>query len=198
MSEANRVLNDLLGYALFSSGSDIEAVKNWATALCALLSRAAGNNGKSDAFRMDHSFMRSLWESDSLEKLALLLQEIVERFCQSVFPGAAGGEKNAISRVMRYVELHYAERITLETVAQHVYLSPSYLSFLFKRTLGFSFNEYVNSVRISEAKRLLRGGFYSVTETAYAVGYESQSYFPKVFRRLMGLTPSEYQQNHHR
>lgn len=96
--------------------------------------------------------MRSLWETQTLERLALLLQEIVERFCQSVFPTAVKGEKTAVSRTMRYVELHYAEHITLDMVAGNVYLSPSYLSSLFKKVLGFSFNEYLNTVRITEAK----------------------------------------------
>ena len=142
---------------------------------------------------MDHSFMRSLWETQTLERLALLLQEIVERFCQSVFPTAVKGEKTAVSRTMRYVELHYAEHITLDMVAGNVYLSPSYLSSLFKKVLGFSFNEYLNTVRITEAKHRLSRGWDSVTEIAYAVGYESQSYFSKVFKRMTGMSPSEYQ-----
>ena len=197
VQDANRILNELLGYALFSTGSDLDTIKSWAAELCALLSRAASQNGKGGAFRMNHSFMRSLWETDSVENLALLMQEIVERFCQSVFPAAMKGEKTAVSRTMRYVELHYAEHISLNTVAQNVYLSPSYLSTLFKKVLGFSFNEYLNMVRVNEAKRLLAMGWSSVTEVAYAVGYESQSYFSKVFRRLAGMSPSDYQRARH-
>lgn len=193
VQDANRILNELLGYALFSTGSELETVKGWAAELCALLSRAANQNGKADSFRMDHSFMRSLWETQTLERLALLLQEIVERFCQSVFPTAVKGEKTAVSRTIRYVELHYAEHITLDMVAGNVYLSPSYLSSLFKKVLGFSFNEYLNTVRITEAKHRLSRGWDSVTEIAYAVGYESQSYFSKVFKRMTGMSPSEYQ-----
>ncbi len=192
IGDANRVLNDLLGYALFSTGGDIETIKNWAAALCALLSRAASHNGKGDGFHMDHSFMRSLWDAPSQEKLALLLQEIVERFCQSVFPHTVRGEKSAVTRAMRYVESHFDERITLDMVAQHVYLSPSYLSSLFKKTLGLPFNKYLNSVRIEEAKRRFRQKQNNITEVAYAVGYESQSYFSKVFRLFVDMSPSDY------
>lgn len=195
--EANRILNDLLGYALFSTGGALETIKSWASELCALLSRAASHHRAGDAFRMNHSFMRTLWETDTTEKLALLMQELVERFCQSVFPNAIRGESNAVMRAARYVDVHFAENITLAEAAKSVYLSPSYLSTQFKKAMGLSFNEYLNTVRISEAKRQLARGWESVTEIAYAVGYDSQSYFSKVFRRLVGMSPTDYQRKAH-
>ncbi len=196
-TEANRILNDLLGYALFSTGGDLETIKCWASELCALLSRAASHDRSGASFRMNHAFMRSLWETDSNEKLALLLQEVVECFCQSMFPGAFKGERSAVMRAVRYVEVHYAEDVSLAQVAKCVYLSPSYLSTLFKKATGLSFREYLSRVRISEAKRKLSKGWESVTDIAYAVGYDSQSYFSKVFRRIAGISPTEYQRQAH-
>ncbi len=195
--QASRILNDLLGYALFSTGGALETIKCWASELCALLSRAASHNRSGDAFRMNHSFMRSLWEADSNETLALLMQELVERFCQNVFPGALKGDKDAVLRAVRFVELHYAENITLAQVAKHVYLSPSYLSTLFKKAMGLSFNEYLRGVRIDEAKRRLACSWDSVTEVAYAVGFDSQSYFSKVFHQSVGVSPTDYQRQAH-
>ncbi len=196
--EASRILNDLLGYALFSTGGALETVKCWASELCALLSRAASRDQSGSAFRMNHSFMRSLWDADSSETLALLMQELVERFCQSVFPGALRGDSSAVLRAVRYMEVHYAEDINLAEVAKNVYLSPSYLSTLFKKAMGLSFSEYLTSVRIGEAKRRLSRTWDSVTEIAYAVGFDSQSYFSKVFRRLVGMSPTEYQEEAHK
>ncbi len=197
VQEASRILNDLLGYALFSTGGALETVKCWAAELCALLSRAASHDPAGTGFRMNHTFMRSLWEADSTETLALLLQELVERFCQSVFPGALRGDKGAVMRAVRYIELHYAENLTLAQVARNVYLSPSYLSTLFRKTMGLPFSEYLTNVRISEAKRQLSRGWESVTEVAYAVGFDSQSYFSKVFRRVTGVSPSDFQRQAH-
>ncbi len=191
--QASRILNDLLGYALFSTGGALETIKCWASELCALLSRAASHNSSGDAFRMNHSFMRSLWEADSNETLALLMQELVEKFCQSVFPDALKGDRNAVMRAVRYIEVHFGENITLADAAKSVYLSPSYLSTLFKKAMGMSFNEYLRTVRIEEARRLLAKGRHSVTDVAYAVGFDSQSYFSKVFHSTVGQSPTEYQ-----
>ncbi len=193
VQEASGILNDLLGYALFSTGGSLETIKCWAAELCALLSRAAGQGAAGPAFRMNHSFMRSLWETESNEKLALLMQELVEKFCQSVFPNALRGDSSAVMRAVRYIDVHYAEEVTLAGLAGNVYLSPGYLSTVFKKVVGMPFNEYLNTVRISEAKRRLSRGS-SVTDVAYAVGFDSQSYFSKVFRRLVGMSPTDYQQ----
>ena len=75
------------------------------------------------------------------------------------------------------------------SVAREVHLSESYFSTLFKKRCGTSFTEYLNAVRIEESKRLLAQGDLNVTEAAVRVGFASQSYFSKVFRRVTGMSP---------
>ena len=73
-----------------------------------------------------------------------------------------------------------------------VYLSPSYLSRIFKKETGYTINEYLIQVRIEKAKRLLHRKDLRVTDVADAVGFDDQSYFTKVFRRMVGTTPLKY------
>ena len=73
-----------------------------------------------------------------------------------------------------------------------VYLSPAYLSRIFKKETGTSFNEYLSGVRIGKAKELLRHPELRLTDIAQMVGYEDQSYFAKVFKRVTGSSPSGY------
>ena len=75
-----------------------------------------------------------------------------------------------------------------------VYLSPAYLSRIFKQETGVTFNEYLNRVRLNKAKELLRRRELRMTDISLAVGYEDQSYFTKVFKRVAGMLPREYRE----
>ena len=192
--EAKALLNDLLGYALFLSGGTLEVVKACTAELCALLSRAAIEGGvqTGDALAMNRSFMRSLWQASTVEDLCYHMQEAVERFCQSAFPPSTSVERDVIQQATRFINIHFAEPLTLSDVARSVHLSESYFSSLFKKGCGASFREYLNAVRVDEARRLLDLNQQSVTEIALAVGFDSQSYFSKVFRAVTGASPKEY------
>ena len=86
-------------------------------------------------------------------------------------------------------------KITLETAAEHVFLSPSYLSRKFKEETGKNFNRYLSEVRTEAAKQLLENSGAELSDIAQSVGFEDQSYFSKVFRRTQGMTPKEYRRS---
>ena len=108
----------------------------------------------------------------------------------SGLPASAGRE--SIKKAVRYISRNYALSICLEDVSRYVNLSPSYFSGLFKQCTGFSFKEYLNLVRIEESKRLLANTDYSIVDIAVATGFQDQSYFSKVFKRHVGVTPKQY------
>lgn len=190
---ADAVLNDLLGYAFFSSGS-IEDVRACTAELCALLSRAAIEGGaeSASAVQENRELMRSLWRAESLEDICYFMQEAVERFCESAFSRRRTGEQECVQRAIRYIHMHYAEPLTLSRLADEAHLSESYFSTLFKKRCGYGFREYLTKVRVDRARELLEKTGMGVTEIAEAAGFDTQSYFSKVFRRRTGLSPSDY------
>lgn len=82
--------------------------------------------------------------------------------------------------------------MTRESLAAMVYLTPDYLSHLFKRETGFSLTNYIIYERIEEAKRMLAGTDKSVSEIATRCGFQNISYFSRQFRRFTGVTPREF------
>lgn len=197
LAQANALLNELLGYALFSTGGDLEGIKSHTAALCSLLSRAAIDGGvaTAEALDMNRDYMRRLWQAASIDDVCYIMQDIVERFSLSAFPehGAGGPSAcTALKRAMNYISLNFAQDITLSSVAREVHLSESYFSSQFKKLCGVSFTEYLNAVRIDESKRLLISGDMNVTEAAARVGFASQSYFSKVFHRVTDMTPRQF------
>ncbi|HCL01480.1 MAG TPA: hypothetical protein DHW61_03545 [Lachnoclostridium phytofermentans] len=85
------------------------------------------------------------------------------------------------------------KRITLQDTASYVGVSLSYLSALFKKQDGQNFIDYVNKSKVDRACELIREGGLKLNEISYRLGFENAYYFSKVFRRHVGVTPSEYQ-----
>lgn len=192
--EANAVLNDLLGYVLFSQGNSLDVVKARAIELCSLLSRTAIEGGAptDNILKMNNQFLQNLQQITSMDTLCRKLQEIVETFSESMFNYIPSRNNDIIKRAMLYISQNFNTPLTLEDAAGHVHLHPSYFSTLFKHSTGSSFKEYLNMVRIEESKRLLSNTDYSIIDIAIAVGFEDQSYFSKVFKKYTGLTPKQF------
>lgn len=100
----------------------------------------------------------------------------------------------SIERVMHYCEKHYLEQITLDSMAKELYLGKYYISHLFNRQLGISFNSYINALRIEEAVKLLTDTEMSVTEICFSAGFTCLRTFNRAFIRQVGMSPRDYRQ----
>jgi len=98
---------------------------------------------------------------------------------------------NIIYDVIRYVRKNYRTLSGLDEIASHFYINKDYLTRVFRRYTGFTVHDYIRSVRISRSKMMLKEG-RGVTETAFACGFNSTSYFIRVFTKATGVTPAKY------
>lgn len=94
--------------------------------------------------------------------------------------------------ILKYLEQHYQEDLSLSSVAERFSLSPGYFSTIFKKKAGHNFVHYLTSLRIREAKRLLLETQMTISEVALAVGYSSASFFIRSFKKTEEISPSEY------
>ncbi|MFV0381495.1 MAG: response regulator [Breznakia sp.] len=103
-------------------------------------------------------------------------------------------EKNddIMNKIIKYIHLHYQKPLSLQTLADEFNFSYSYLSAYFNERSELSFNEYLNTIRVNKAAELLRSGQMSISEVGYEVGFSDHSYFCKVFKKQIGVTPSVY------
>lgn len=191
---ANGILNDLLGYVLFSDGNNLETMKARSMELCSLLSRAAIEGGAptDQLLILNNEFLKTLININNMDDLCMKLQECVETFSDSMFIHTATKSNDLIQKAASYIAKNFTTPLTLEEVATHVHLNAAYFSSLFKQSTGSSFKEHLNMVRIEESKRLLANTDYAIIDIATAVGFEDQSYFSKVFKKYTGLTPKQY------
>jgi YesN/AraC family two-component response regulator len=94
--------------------------------------------------------------------------------------------------ISQYIELHYMENLYLDQIAEISGTSPKYFSSYFKRTFGINYVEYLNKVRLSHAKELLKDSSLSIGEIGEKTGYMNSSTFTTTFKKYYGISPSEY------
>lgn len=100
-----------------------------------------------------------------------------------------------IDHILDYIVSHYSEAISLQLLAEKHYISESYLSRIFKQYTGKKFIDYLTEIRIDKAKELLIYSSLKTNEIANAAGYTDQRYFSQIFKKVTGMTPSEFKQN---
>ncbi|TWH45791.1 response regulator [Sporomusa sp. KB1] len=101
-----------------------------------------------------------------------------------------------VNGILEYIHLNYAQKISLEQLAQMFYTTPSHIARLFKGYMDLSIVTYIHQVRIKEAKKLLMEQCCSVKDTAERTGYDSLNNFYKYFKMYTGMTPATFiQQN---
>lgn len=103
-----------------------------------------------------------------------------------------------IADCLDYIYDHLHTRITIEDLAAHVSLNPSYLSRLFKKEIGTPISNYIQAKKIETAKNMLVYSEHSLSEIASTLAFPTQSYFTEVFRKKTGITPNEYRARHFR
>jgi AraC-like DNA-binding protein len=104
----------------------------------------------------------------------------------------ANAEPPVISKAKQYIEEHHAEELSLGQVAAAVHTSAFYFCKLFKRATGFNYTEFVSRIRAEKAKNLLLNPNLRVSEIAYEVGFQSLTHFNRIFKKIVGQSPTEY------
>ena len=105
------------------------------------------------------------------------------------------GSSHALQSVVGYCARNFNRELSLEVLEEELHISKYYISHLFSDRLGIRFNDYVNSLRVSDACRLLRQTDTSITEISERVGFGTLRTFNRAFAKQMGMTPSEYRRS---
>lgn len=194
---SQRILNEILGQIFFASGGSFEIIRSRVLELVVLLSRAAikGGADAQQIFGLNYTYLGKINAFRNVEELTYWLSGIMARFTDQVFNLTDVKHVDVMYRAVDYIRKNYTKRITLEETASFVYLSPAYFSRVFKEEIGDNFNIYVNKVRIEAAKKLLMNDQIPLVDISSLVGFEGQSYFSKVFKKMTGVTPGKYRES---
>ena len=153
-----------------------------------------GKKEEKKDFPYPSEIVERLGQCFTLEENVSWLKELGQ-WISSTMETLEGGSKTEqlVNAAKKYVQKNYKEKLTLAMISGDIGISQGYLSSVFKKTTGSNLNDYVNQVKIEKAKDLLGLHEYMMYEISDMLGFENPYYFSKVFKRITGMTPSDYE-----
>lgn len=148
------------------------------------------NINTSEVFGKDLTRLSSIMSHSSLEAITVSLADFLNKI-----RGQLDEKKNSnklLQAAVDFMKQNYRKDISRETVAREVFITPGYLSLLFKQELKTSFVECLHQIRTEKAAGLLKDRSLRISDIAYEVGYNDEKYFFQVFKKYTGMTPSQY------
>lgn len=147
------------------------------------------------AYKKEHNasfqtFVEEIYLTQNLLQLKDLMIDLIEVQEKS----SAESPRKVIGEVIKLIHRDYGQDISLDSLAEKAYLSPSYLSHLFKKETGASLVKYITCYRLDKAGELLRSTNKKVSDISHEVGYTSFAYFCSIFKNYYGKTPAKYRE----
>ncbi len=156
-------------------------IKDAAEELFFALRQCVNKNAELAVYAALYRFFAVLYDTDSIEKATLQT--------------AQSKQLSHLTALISWIEEHYTQRITLEELATRAGLSEKYLCRFFKEYTSYTPIVFINRIRVEKAAADIRDKKMSLTDAAYANGFNDSAYFSKVFREVMGMSPREYKRN---
>lgn len=130
----------------------------------------------------------------AIDKIRQKERELTGLTVSETLPLSKGDKSKYVLQALQYISQHYADTdISITAVAQHLQVSEGHLSHVFKKETGYTVINYLTQYRIHRAMELLKDCRRKVYEVADEVGYRDVTYFGSTFKKLVGMSPSEYQ-----
>lgn len=147
-------------------------------------------NKFSEERRLDKEIDR-LYSSNDIDEVVKITKENIKEY-EKFLENSMKESRNEVAAVKSYIYQHYGEDLNLETLAEKVYLSSGYLSFIFKKETGMNLNRFIRVCRMEKAKELLCNTNMKVAQVSEEVGFSNVSYFCRSFREYYGSSPESY------
>lgn len=197
-ARAKEIINKLLGQIFFHSNGDFEIIKARVLELIVLLSRSAIEGGAEteQIFNLNNSYIKEIENIESLDRLNTWLVGVMNRFISYVFEFNDVKHADVIFKITAYVKNNYMKKITLDDIADNVYLSRTYISRIFREEMKVTLTKYINKIRIDKSKQLLLDSSLTLADVANLTGFDDQSYYSKTFRSITGMSPGKYREKH--
>lgn len=148
---------------------------------------------RENAFPYSIDIAKQLSGLGSLDDILLWLDSFCEKICAMLAERKEKRSDKFVYMAKRYIHEHYREKLTLSEIAEHLTISPGYLSSTFSRYMNKTVSDYIAEVKIDHAKELIDSGQYLIYEIADHLGFENAYYFSKVFKKVTGMAPKNYE-----
>ena len=175
----------------------LRSMKNFSIVLNTLLRKAAEKGGLHPIYldSLSSKYAIQIEKSSSFQQMNDLVHEMQIEYCDTVRNLSLKNYSASVRKAIEFIRINLGNDLSLDSISSAIHLSPSELSRQFKKETGETITEYINKIRINEAIFILENENVSITDTAFIVGFNDVNYFTKVFKKIKGITPSEYRKS---
>jgi AraC-like DNA-binding protein len=189
---ATKILDELFTLIQKNEHGNFDSIRFFAIELAVILSRAAGEVLKAeDAY---YSCFARLQEARTVEDLSKNLLLMIDHVGPKIFSFLGIRHASALRKAERFIWENYTHKVGLKEIATASGLSAPYFSTIFKKEMGKNLSTYINQLRIDKAAVYLEETTLPLNEIAKACGFEDQSWFSKIFKAHIGLSPGKYRE----
>jgi AraC-like DNA-binding protein/ligand-binding sensor protein len=189
----SRILKELIESTSAAIPEDFEIIRIRAIQLLVLLSKTASESSPGDVeLEANAQYLRRIQDSKSTKELIENLQIVAGRLAVKMFSFHGIRHASVLRKAERYIWDNFNRKISLEETAKASGLSAPYFSSVFKEEMGENFSNYLNRLRVERAAVLLTGTRKPLSEIAKLCGFEDQSWFSKIFKKITGTSPGKY------
>ena len=190
--KAIEILNEILGMVGETNNEDFDFMRLKSIEMAVILSREMGN--ENDNGEIYNRCFRRLTESVTVKELGENLRYMVEHLGGGIFSFRGKCHASALRKAERFIWENYSKKISLREIADASGLSAPYFSTIFKKEMGVNLSDYLNRLRVEKATGLLTDTGLPLNEIAGICGFEDQSWFSKVFKNCMGMSPGRFRE----
>jgi AraC-like DNA-binding protein/ligand-binding sensor protein len=191
---AMKILREILRI-LFVPGS-LDTLKLAAIELAVLLSRANPERAADpETLEANNKYLKWIGDSGTVEELTENLKAIIENTAGTIFSFHGIRHSSALRKAERFIWENYTHKISLREIAEASGLSAPYFSTIFKEEMGENLSNYLNRLRIEKAAAILTETNITLSKIACECGFADQSWFSKIFKHYMGISPGKYRES---
>ena len=193
---AKGVLNDLFGYIFYTYRGNNRRIISLSLGILSVMNRRAiaSDVRYDDLAEITDEIYEKAYQAEGIEEVCIWIIGALENIINLVFPlNAQNKEHNSvIKRAITYMNQNIYEVLTLDVVAKEVGLSSTYFSRTFSDEMEITFVEYLRKIKVEESKKYLVNSDYTLSDIALLLGFNDQSYYSKVFKKVEGITPGKF------
>jgi two-component system response regulator YesN len=186
------VLNKLVSETMEKYLSQPRLFKTRILEIAVVMSRAAAETGDDldKLLTLNSQYIDEILHTDEVGVICSCIFKVMDSLMDRIC--AVDNNLQVVNEATRYIREHFDKNLSLNDIAHAAYISPYYLSHIFKEKLNCTVIDYLTNVRIEEAKKLLRKKGLSIVSISERIGYSDSGYFSKVFKKSEGITPSTF------
>ncbi|MGN0736308.1 MAG: AraC family transcriptional regulator [Anaerovoracaceae bacterium] len=198
--KAQELFEHLLNtFSIMETGS-MDGVRTKVIWFFAIVIRTVNESGTNikESVDLDLDIINRICDAETYGQLLAISLNLVDLISKNTLRSVYSGNSQIISKALQFINNNFKDKISLKDIESNLHVNPSYFSTLFKSEMGVTFTDYINSLKVEYACSLLTNSNMSIIDISLSAGFDDQSYFTKVFRKIKGVTPKQYRTNHNR